>query len=217
MTTMRRADERRLLIRYAQVLLFWNPLVCAFITLYLGAKNFWLQFRISMCISVVVATACFGAVWLLRAAEMLWFQRRGRPLPEHGTTFYFVQSLLVMPFGLFLAFQLVGLIFDFEVPFRFAEYRFGLGLGAFIAAIFLLWETRRDAQLRVRELETRELQAQLAALTAQMNPHLLFNALNTVASLIHSDPDKAEETVVPRRPSCASPSSTAGCSPRPSA
>ena len=35
-----------------------------------------------------------------------------------------------------------------------------------------------------------------AALTAQMNPHLLFNALNTVASLIQSDPSAAEDVTV---------------------
>src|SRR5471032_1957846 len=35
-------------------------------------------------------------------------------------------------------------------------------------------------------------QAQLAQLTQQLQPHFLFNALNTVSSLIHSDPDAAD-------------------------
>lgn len=37
--------------------------------------------------------------------------------------------------------------------------------------------------------------AQLAALQARMNPHFLFNALNTVASLVRSDPPAAERVV----------------------
>jgi hypothetical protein len=37
--------------------------------------------------------------------------------------------------------------------------------------------------------------AQLAALQARMNPHFLFNALNTVASLVRSDPPTAERVV----------------------
>ena len=37
--------------------------------------------------------------------------------------------------------------------------------------------------------------AQLAALQAQMNPHFLFNALNTVASLLRSNPAAAEQVV----------------------
>ncbi|HEY8073368.1 MAG TPA: histidine kinase, partial [Labilithrix sp.] len=47
-----------------------------------------------------------------------------------------------------------------------------------------------------RDLERANLEAQLAALTAEMNPHMLFNALNTIASLVHSDPDRAEQTVL---------------------
>ena len=38
-------------------------------------------------------------------------------------------------------------------------------------------------------------EAQLAALQARMNPHFLFNALNTVASLVRTDPKAAETTV----------------------
>ena len=35
----------------------------------------------------------------------------------------------------------------------------------------------------------------MAALKSQVNPHFLFNTLNTIASLVHSDPDQAETTV----------------------
>jgi signal transduction histidine kinase len=38
-------------------------------------------------------------------------------------------------------------------------------------------------------------EARLAALAAQMNPHFLFNALNTVASLVRTSPETAETTV----------------------
>ncbi|HEU4562127.1 MAG TPA: histidine kinase [Longimicrobium sp.] len=36
--------------------------------------------------------------------------------------------------------------------------------------------------------------AQLAALQAQVNPHFLFNALNTIAALVRTDPPAAERT-----------------------
>ena len=45
-------------------------------------------------------------------------------------------------------------------------------------------QTERQARL-ARE-------AQLSQLTQQLQPHFLFNALNTVSSLIHSDPDRAD-------------------------
>lgn len=39
-------------------------------------------------------------------------------------------------------------------------------------------------------------QAQLQRLTQQMQPHFLFNALNTISSLMHSDVDKADATLI---------------------
>ena len=48
---------------------------------------------------------------------------------------------------------------------------------------------------RERELVRQTAQAELAALRAQINPHFLFNALNTVAALVRDRPDEAEATV----------------------
>lgn len=41
-----------------------------------------------------------------------------------------------------------------------------------------------------------ELQARLQALQARIHPHFLFNSLNSIASLIASNPDKAENAVL---------------------
>jgi len=64
-----------------------------------------------------------------------------------------------------------------------------------VLGFHLYW--RRMLALQVRERELRELAvaAQLAALRAQVNPHFFFNSLNSIAQLISTDPDKAEECV----------------------
>lgn len=49
---------------------------------------------------------------------------------------------------------------------------------------------RQEARLRTLATE-----AELKALKAQINPHFLFNTLNTIAALIHSNPNQAEATV----------------------
>lgn len=54
--------------------------------------------------------------------------------------------------------------------------------------IFLLEEREHEA----RELATH---AQLEALRARINPHFLFNSLNSIAQLISSDPERAEACV----------------------
>ena len=46
-------------------------------------------------------------------------------------------------------------------------------------------QTRAAAEILARD-------AQLAALNAQLQPHFLFNALHTVSSLVHVDPDRAD-------------------------
>lgn len=48
-------------------------------------------------------------------------------------------------------------------------------------------------EVKLLELKQLKTQAELDALHAKVNPHFLYNALNSIASLIHSNPDKAEE------------------------
>jgi signal transduction histidine kinase len=57
------------------------------------------------------------------------------------------------------------------------------------AALQLAAHHHQLAQVELKELTAR---AQVRALQAQINPHFLFNTLNVLASLIHSDPLKAE-------------------------
>lgn len=51
------------------------------------------------------------------------------------------------------------------------------------------WHAER---LRTEQQASLARQAQLVQLAQQLHPHFLFNALNTVSSLIHSDPDLAD-------------------------
>ncbi len=58
-----------------------------------------------------------------------------------------------------------------------------------------LQQRRQEQDLLAQELRVQSSQSELKALRAQINPHFLFNALNTVASLIHSDPVRADRAV----------------------
>jgi LytS/YehU family sensor histidine kinase len=53
----------------------------------------------------------------------------------------------------------------------------------------------REKEVAQERLEKELLAARLQALQAQTNPHFLFNALNSIAALITSDPKRAEATV----------------------
>lgn len=61
----------------------------------------------------------------------------------------------------------------------------------------LLYFDRAHAQERLAaELQAQLAQARLDAISAQLNPHFLFNALNSIAELVHHDAARADRMLV---------------------
>jgi signal transduction histidine kinase len=58
-----------------------------------------------------------------------------------------------------------------------------------------LQQKRQEQELVAQALRLQTSRSELKALRAQINPHFLFNALNAIASLIHTDPARADEAV----------------------
>lgn len=61
--------------------------------------------------------------------------------------------------------------------------------------IYMSYDWYRKSQ-RQKELERRNLQSELKLLKNQLNPHFLFNTLNNIDSLIHSNPERASKSLV---------------------
>lgn len=102
------------------------------------------------------------------------------------TKLYFVQSLFVgnafQSFPYFVGFSGAGILMA------------GIRLMAiWLLAYHLYHYAKREIRLSVEnaQLELSFKQAQLDNLSAQLNPHFLFNALNTIKSLVYTDPDHA--------------------------
>src|SRR5262245_38679322 len=53
----------------------------------------------------------------------------------------------------------------------------------------------RSKELSAAQLETRLIEAQLQALQRQLQPHFLFNTLNTISALMHRDVDAADAMI----------------------
>ena len=64
-----------------------------------------------------------------------------------------------------------------------------------VAVPIKIWNNTR-IQMNLEQHQKLLLQARMAALTSQINPHFLFNTLNTVSSLIRYDPDQARIVVL---------------------
>lgn len=69
-----------------------------------------------------------------------------------------------------------------------ADIRTTESLAQFFSAMLELGELQHQVDLRQ--------QAELRALQSQINPHFLFNALNTISALCLTDPDRARETIL---------------------
>ncbi len=60
----------------------------------------------------------------------------------------------------------------------------------------LYYRESRDRQYQAMQLESLLHRAQLQALRSQLNPHFLFNALHSIAELVHENPKLAETLIV---------------------
>ncbi|MFN8587137.1 MAG: histidine kinase [Candidatus Eisenbacteria bacterium] len=64
-------------------------------------------------------------------------------------------------------------------------------VSAVVHYLALAFESAREAERRVLESQVTAREAEVRALRAQLNPHFLFNSLNSINSLVGSDPEGA--------------------------
>jgi two-component system LytT family sensor kinase len=111
----------------------------------------------------------------------------------------------LLPLAACVGLELARLALGHAVPSRWlfyfpADSAWLVALDVF-AAIFSvalpikIWNSIR-LELNLEENQRLLLRARMDALASQINPHFLFNTLNTVSSLVRLDPDKAREVVL---------------------
>ncbi|HKO91625.1 MAG TPA: histidine kinase [Polyangiaceae bacterium] len=59
-------------------------------------------------------------------------------------------------------------------------------------SVLLAWQEHRAALLTATRLDARLAETKLEALSARLDPHFLFNALNTISALMHQDLPRTE-------------------------
>ena len=132
----------------------------------------------------------------LIATPWRWFALQARMLP------LFWLAFVPLVFGIRHAvYALAGASYEHEPwlqVFVYESLRLTVFLGLFAVIGFGLLSYREllGARLRAEQANALLREAQLQSLARQMQPHFLFNALNTISSLMHTDVARADATLV---------------------
>jgi LytS/YehU family sensor histidine kinase len=151
-------------------------------------------------------TGAYGAMILVPG--VIWIARRFRPDRAHWARYLSVHLIAVITFSALhttlnalsrnLIFPLAGLgAYDYGIMRirYFMELPNDVLIYVLIVAFVYLFDhyrATRDHEVRAAQLESRLAQAQLQNLRLQLQPHFLFNALNTISSIMYDDPRTAD-------------------------
>ena len=179
------------------------------LALYLGV---WL----AVCVLVAGVFTRLGLGWTEALALLLplflvyafvclsaWYVSRATPLTTSGAVRVLVSSMLAAAFasGLWLGLTRVWMaLLNLTAAFapaadRYAQQQpFLLAFGVLLYLlslavhyVLLAFEAAREAERRQLELEILTREAELRALRAQIDPHFLYNSLNSISAMTGSD------------------------------
>ena len=122
---------------------------------------------------------------------VLWLKRRVKSLGRNRILVDFPLYVGLMWVGIYWINSQLSQMFDDYNISLFDQFFSAWLWGGFFYGMYRAWWLIKDIQ---RERDLRK-QANIDALKAKLNPHFLFNCLNTISSFIHTDPDKADETL----------------------
>jgi sensor histidine kinase YesM len=197
--------KRSKLIMALAWLLFWSLMVAVAVQDYQANANdgqFWKPVLWETS-SMVVATFLLlvqrrGTISIdaLVTSPWRWFARQALWLPMYWIAF------VPLAFGIRAAvYRLAGQVYThapWPQVFLYESIKISIFIGLFTVIRFGILSYREllEAKLRAERSSALLRQAQLQQLAQQMQPHFLFNALNTISSLMHTDVDKADATLV---------------------
>lgn len=152
------------------------------------------------------STGIYAAFALLPA--LVWLIRRYRIRRDNWWKMVPLNLLAMMAYSLCDT-TLMGVSRRVLAPvLGFGEYQYGIMLYRYpmefanhvlsfwiiVGAVYVIDTVReaRNRQIATAELEARLAEAQLQNLRLQLQPHFLFNALNTISSVMHEDVERAD-------------------------
>jgi two-component system sensor histidine kinase AlgZ len=190
--------------RFGLYLLAWVPL--AGVLIYLMAvpgRLGWLDATVLMLpLCLIYQFVCLSAWYSCKSApiqkstgQRLWITH---VLAAAILSLFWVLLARLLAYGLseMAAFQGLNIRFASQVPVLFGAGFLLYHLSVASHYVILAIEDSNRAEVRVQESSILARDAELKALKAQVNPHFLFNSLNSISALTSVDPAKAREMCI---------------------
>jgi two-component system, LytTR family, sensor kinase len=124
-----------------------------------------------------------------------WIKRNLRYLRIDWQTAFFLIIVALQAGRLELNYAAPRLLFVLSLTSPVALLAVFFFVVATISVPIKIWNNAR-IEMKLEEQEKLLLEARLDALQSQINPHFLFNTLNSISSLVRFDPDQARDLIV---------------------
>jgi sensor histidine kinase YesM len=166
---------------------------------YVSSQNKW---GLGFPTAIGMVLGCAYGVEIIHAATAAYLFPEFEKYPrDKKFVLQMSSSILVHVLGWLLLVWVAGLIlntsiFKWQVLMWLGIYIVIVIIGTSVRQLLNFRQELRQKDLLEERLKALASQAELKALKAQINPHFLFNSLNTVASLTNTDPRKAEEAIL---------------------
>jgi two-component system, LytTR family, sensor kinase len=174
-------------------------IIGAFFGFFISLCFYFLSYDLQNISTVVFSTV--SAIFISLFAFFLITISNKFILPKVKQKFWYLISFIFSFLAGFLGFSFSFLLFsfgDFKIIYILSSFwiYISITIGFLTFLVGLILHQFISMKYKNESIKNQMLETKLKALENELNPHFLFNALNSVSELVYQDPKKAEHAII---------------------